>query len=67
MAVACSETVSVPAASFRADELAALVPAGAWQRLSCADGSEGPRLPDRPPAGIPRALVTLAHAEKSAG
>ena len=41
MAVACSETVSVPAASFRADELAALVPAGAWQRLSCADGSEG--------------------------
>ena len=46
MAVACSETVSVPAGSFRADELAALVPAGAWERLSCADGSKGPRLYD---------------------
>ena len=30
MAVACSETVTAPAGSFRADELAALVPAGAW-------------------------------------
>jgi hypothetical protein len=30
----------------RADELAELVPAGAWQRLSCADGSKGPRLYD---------------------
>ena len=46
MAVACGETVSVPAGSFRADELAALVPAGARQRLSCADGSTGPRLYD---------------------
>ena len=32
--------------SFRAGELAALVPAGAWERLSCADGSKGPRLYD---------------------
>ena len=46
MAVACSEIVSVPAGSFRADALAALVPAGAWERLSCADGSKGPRLCD---------------------
>jgi SRSO17 transposase len=46
MAVACSEMVSVPAGSFRADALAALVPAGAWERLSCADGSKGPRLHD---------------------
>jgi len=38
--------ISVLAASFRADGLAALVPAGAWQRLSCADGSKGPRLYD---------------------
>ena len=30
----------------RADELAGLVPAGAWKRLSCADGSKGPRLYD---------------------
>jgi hypothetical protein len=51
MAVACSEMVSVPAGSFRADELAALVPAGAWQRLSCADGSKGPRLYDWALAG----------------
>jgi SRSO17 transposase len=46
MAVACSEPAAVPAGSFRADELAALVPAGAWERLSCADGSKGPRLYD---------------------
>ena len=35
-----------PAGARRADELAALVPAAAWQRLSCADGSKGPRLYD---------------------
>ena len=46
MAVACSEPVTVPAGRFRADALAALVPASGWQRLSCADGSKGPRLYD---------------------
>ena len=46
MAVACSEMITVPAGRFRADELAALVPASGWQRLSCADGSKGPRLYD---------------------
>jgi SRSO17 transposase len=46
MAVPCSEPVTVPAGERRADELGALVPAGAWQRLSCADGSKGPRLYD---------------------
>jgi SRSO17 transposase len=46
MAVACSEMTAVPAGPQRADELAALVPDGAWQRLSCADGSKGPRLYD---------------------
>jgi SRSO17 transposase len=46
MAVACSDPVTVPAGRFRADELAALVPAAGWQRLSCADGSKGPRLYD---------------------
>jgi hypothetical protein len=46
MAVACSEAVTAGAGSFRADELAALVPAGAWERLSCADGSKRPRLYD---------------------
>src|SRR5207245_8676407 len=46
MAVACSEVIAVPAGRFRADELAALVPPSGWQRLSCADGSKGPRLYD---------------------
>jgi len=46
MAVACSEPVTVPAGQFRADELAAIVPEPGWQRLSCADGSKGPRLYD---------------------
>jgi SRSO17 transposase len=46
MAVACSEMIATAAGARRADELAALVPAEAWQRLSCADGSKGPRLYD---------------------
>jgi hypothetical protein len=46
MAVACSEMIDAPAGRFRAGELAALVPASGWQRLSCADGSKGPRLYD---------------------
>jgi SRSO17 transposase len=46
MAVACSDPVTVAAGKFRADELAAMVPADGWQRLSCADGSKGPRLYD---------------------
>jgi SRSO17 transposase len=46
MAVPCSELIGTAAGRKRADELAALVPAGTWQRLSCADGSKGPRLYD---------------------
>jgi SRSO17 transposase len=46
MAVACDEMIPAHAGARRADELAALVPAGAWQRVSCADGSKGPRLYD---------------------
>jgi SRSO17 transposase len=46
MAVPCSEMITTAAGGTRADGLAALVPAGAWQRLSCADGSKGPRLYD---------------------
>jgi len=34
MAVKCREVITVPAGPRRADELAALVPAGGWQRLS---------------------------------
>jgi len=43
MAVPCSKLVTVPAGRMRAGELGRLVPAGAWQRLSCGDGSKGPR------------------------
>jgi SRSO17 transposase len=46
MAVACSDVIPVAAGGRRADELAALVPKDGWQRLSCADGSKGPRLYD---------------------
>ena len=46
MAVSRDAMVPVAAGSKRADELAALIPDGGWQRLSCADGSKGPRLYD---------------------
>ncbi len=46
MAVACSEMITTGAGRFRADKLTSLVPASGWQRLSCADGSKGPRLYD---------------------
>jgi hypothetical protein len=46
LAVACDEMITVAAGPRRADVLAGLVPAGAWQRISCADGSKGPRLYD---------------------
>jgi len=46
LAVACNAMIETKAGPKRADELAALVPAGAWQRVSCADGSKGPRLYD---------------------
>src|SRR5258706_9447642 len=57
MAVACSEMITVRAGSRRADELAALVPQDGWQRLSCADGSKGPRLYDW-------ALIGTASADR---
>jgi hypothetical protein len=46
MAVSRDAMIATAAGKKRADELAALVPAGGWQRLSCADGSKGPRLYD---------------------
>jgi SRSO17 transposase len=46
MAVSCDAMIPAAAGSKRADALAALVPKGGWQRLSCADGSKGPRLYD---------------------
>ncbi len=46
MVVPCSEMITVAAGRKRADMLAALVPDQAWQRLSCADGSKGPRVHD---------------------
>ena len=50
MAVSCDAVIPTAAGKKRADELAALVPGG-WQRLSCADGSKGPRLYDWALAG----------------
>jgi SRSO17 transposase len=46
LAVACNAMIETKAGPKRADELAAMVPQGAWQRISCADGSKGPRLYD---------------------
>jgi hypothetical protein len=47
VAVACSDIVPMPTGGMRADEAAvALVQKDGWQRLSCADGSKGPRLYD---------------------
>jgi SRSO17 transposase len=46
LAVACNAMIETKAGARRAGELAALVPGSAWQRLSCADGSKGPRLYD---------------------
>jgi SRSO17 transposase len=46
MAVPVSEPCVTAAGKFRADQLAALVPGGGWQVLSCGDGSKGPRLYD---------------------
>jgi SRSO17 transposase len=46
LGVACNAMIATAAGPRRADELAALVPAAGWQRLSCADGSKGPRLYD---------------------
>jgi len=46
MATACSDVVPMAAGGMRAGEAAALLPGDGWQRLSCADGSKGPRLYD---------------------
>jgi SRSO17 transposase len=55
MAVPVSEPCATAAGKIRADGLAARVPAGGWQVLSCGDGSKGPRLYDW-------ALIGLAGA-----
>jgi SRSO17 transposase len=46
LAVACSHPVHTGAGTHRTDELTALLPKRAWQRLSAGDGSRGPRLYD---------------------
>jgi len=45
-ATACSDIIPLAAGGIRADEVLALIPQDSWQRLSCADGSKGPRLYD---------------------
>jgi len=52
MAVPVSEPCATAAGKIRADALAARVPAGGWQVLSCGDGSKGPRLYDRALIGL---------------
>ena len=56
MAVPCSQQVTTAAGNKRADALAALVPAPAWQTLSCGDGAKGPRRYDW-------ALIATASAD----
>ena len=46
LGIACNAMIATAVGAKRADGLAALVPAAGWQRLSCADGSKGPRLYD---------------------
>jgi SRSO17 transposase len=46
LAVACSHPAHTGAGKHRADELTALVPKRAWQRLSAGAGSKGPRFYD---------------------
>jgi SRSO17 transposase len=46
MATACSDVIPLAAGGMRADQTLSLVPRDGWQRLSCADGSKGPRLYD---------------------
>jgi SRSO17 transposase len=46
LAVPKSFTAAIAAGPGRADELAAVVPARAWQQLSCGAGAKGPRFYD---------------------
>jgi len=62
MAVPVSEPCATAAGKIRADALAARVPAGGWQVLSCGDGSKGPRLYDRALIGLPAPAVTCWSA-----
>jgi SRSO17 transposase len=57
LAVACDEMIATAAGPRRADALAGLAPRDAWQRISCADGSKGPRLYDW-------ALIATASADR---
>jgi SRSO17 transposase len=46
LAVSCDHLVWVDGWQQRVDALVAALPAGAWQRLSAGEGSQGPRLYD---------------------
>jgi len=59
MATPCSDVTPMAAGGMRADEAGALVPKAGWQRVSCADGSKGPRLYDR-------ALIGTAEGRRQA-
>jgi hypothetical protein len=53
------------AGGMRADEALALVPEDGWQRLSCADGSKGPRPYDW--ALIGTAVTAACPGERRSG
>lgn len=46
VAVPCSQRLWIDLEQWWVSEIAAEVPAGAWQRLSAGDGAKGPRLYD---------------------
>ncbi|MCG5215520.1 IS701 family transposase [Streptosporangium sp. KLBMP 9127] len=43
LAVSCDHQITTGLGKVRADRVAAWLPAGAWQRMSCGDGSKGRR------------------------
>jgi SRSO17 transposase len=61
LAVPCSQPVAIAAATSRADELAASVPASAWRRHSCGDGTKGPRVYDWAWLGIDHRHTVLVR------
>ena len=46
MAIRCSDTLTMPAGEWRADDLIAALPSRSWQRISAGAGAHGPRESD---------------------
>jgi hypothetical protein len=73
MAVRGSDTLAMPAGEQRADALIAVVPAGAWHKISAGAGAHGPReyqwarIPVRPGCGCVRGTSLLAPLDQRPG